>query len=291
MLVFDGVLPPSVDEVKRWLRLSKACPLDVYICLEKWFPIPRDVFVYRYTQSMVGNPRDLGRVYQMLSEHRDRIRTLVLDLRHCRAACFPSLDILFPPARCTKMKSLQVLECVGSTMGRVGRIHAPKLQELRTGYNLNVMLDRMTMDTVLSVKEIELRIRDEMNDEQVEALGLYRGLERLQIVDTRVANVIEDAQTIPAPTRIVLPSLRSLDISALRAEVLAPLFAILSTPALTSLSFEGCDGSTSLSTSAISSFLSLGPSIKDLHIAGVDNASFEMPSPFLLLPVPLHQYR
>ncbi|KIJ56165.1 hypothetical protein M422DRAFT_23507 [Sphaerobolus stellatus SS14] len=270
MLFFDGVLPASLDEVERWLRLSKACPLDVYVCLEKWFPIPRDVFVYRYTQSMVGNPRDLERVYEMLGGHMGRIRTLVLDLRHCRTACFPSLEVLFPSERCTKMKSLEALECVGSTIGRVGRIHAPRLQEVVTGYNLNTMLEHMTMDTVLSVKEVEVRIRDDMSAEQVEALGLYRNLESLHLIDTRIANAIDEGPQFPIGMKVVLPSLRFLDISALRAEVILPLLNTLSTPALESLSFEGCDGSTSLSTSTLSAFFALGPSIQELHLAGVD---------------------
>lgn len=240
-IIFDGRLPRDVEVVAQWLRLSKACPLDVYISLEKWFPIPKDAVVYRYTQSILGNPRDLEKVYMMLSGHLERVRVLVADLRHCRTACFPSLGLLFPSEHCTKAKRLEVLACVGTTVGRMGRIHAPRLRSMTLGYTLNNLLDQFTQDTVLAVRELCMTYCNDPSPSQMEAVGLYQRLERLQLIDIRVAGGPHDDDEPDA--KVLLPSLRFLEISALRSEMVVPFVKALEAPRTESVSFEGCGGS------------------------------------------------
>lgn len=135
-LILDDSIPIShlLYVIQTSLERSRPCRLNIVLHLERLFPVQdrSGAPTYRYTQRIKGNPGVLVEAFRMLSREIGRVQRLVMDLRHPRRGCFPSLWELFPPndVKMSCLEELVLLGFIGNGSAKMTMIHAPRLRAL-----------------------------------------------------------------------------------------------------------------------------------------------------------------
>jgi len=135
--------------IQTSLERSRSFHLNIFLHLERLFPVQDRSGVdfaptYRYTQRIKGNPGVLVEAFRMLSREIWRVQRLVMDLRHPRKGCFPSLCALFPPddVKMSCLEELVLLGFIGNGSAKMTMIHAPRLRafdvDARAGRRVDV---------------------------------------------------------------------------------------------------------------------------------------------------------
>ena len=244
--------------IPEWLNRSGCLPLEIYLGdgLEKIFTSEKHTAAFK--QCMV-----------LLGDHFHRCRSF-----HVTNA-FPNiLPAMFPPGSCRNASSLREIRVIPSIFTlpqrslKLGNISAPNLESIDV-YRPSTFFDSITLD-YSRLRSLRWNTSMASNDEEssldslMKVLSLCPNLEECEIMHPSHSTISLDNVTM-----VSVPSLRRLRLKFTLQADPSPLFSVLRTPGLESLTLEQVSPISNVPGfgGALSTFISAAPPpLKELRM-------------------------
>ena len=244
--------------IPEWLNRSGCLPLDIYLGdgLEKLFALDKHAETLRLCMEMLG-------------DHFHRCRSF-----HVTNA-FPNiLSAMFPPRRCRDARSLREFRVIPSIFSlpqrplALGQITAPNLESIDV-YRPSTFFDSIILDySRLRSLRWNTSIASSDGESSLEnltrVLSLCPNLEECEIMHPSHSTISLDKITM-----VSVPSLRRLRLKFTLQADPSPLFSVLRTPGLESLTLEQVSPISNIPGfgGALSTFISAAPPpLKELRM-------------------------
>jgi hypothetical protein len=244
--------------IPAWLNRSGCLPLNIYLGdgLEKIFATERHTEV-------------VGSCMEMLGDHFYRCRSF-----HVTNAYPNILPVMFPPGRCRDASSLRDIRVIPSIFSLpqrplvLGHIAAPNLESIDV-YRPSTFFDSITLD-YSRLRSLRWNTSMASSDEEsslnnlAQVLSLCPNLEECEIMHP--SHSTASLANVPM---VSVPSLRRLRLKFTLQADPSPLFSVLRTPGLESLTLEQVSPISNIPGfgGALSTFISAAPPpLKELRM-------------------------